>query len=162
MIAVELTRFARPLETRCFPMKTILLVEDDKPLSNACAQILTRAGYSVITADNGDMAVATFQLTPVDLLVVDMFLPGKDGYEVIDACRRIRPTVPILGMSGGGGFAEPYGLLHGARELGAMVTIAKPFAQSELLQVVELILQQGPKPKERWSIFDLLRRPKAK
>jgi Na+/H+-translocating membrane pyrophosphatase len=57
----------------------------------------------------------------VDLLVVDMFLPGKDGYEVIDACRRLRPSVPILGISGGeAGVADAHDLLRGARELGAM------------------------------------------
>lgn len=124
-------------------MKTILLVEDDLPLSEACRQILTRAGYAVTTAGDGDAGVATFAQARFDLLIVDMFLPGgRDGYEVIDACRQLDPTVPILGVSGGGGFAEPNQLLRGARELGAIVTISKPFSADDLLGVVDQIL--GP------------------
>jgi DNA-binding response OmpR family regulator len=143
-------------------MKTILLVEDDDQLARACTEILKRAGYSVVRADDGDMAVATFELTSVDLMIVDMFLPGKDGYEVIDACRRIKPGIPIVGVSGGGDVTDPDSLLKGARELGAMVTIAKPFSERELLHVIDHILRSPPKPRERWSVIDLLRRPKSK
>jgi DNA-binding response OmpR family regulator len=143
-------------------MKTILLVEDDRSLAHACILVLTRAGYSVVTTTNGDEAVRLFEQTPFELLIVDMFLPGKDGYEVIDACRRLRPTVPILGVSGGGGFTDAQGLLHGARELGAIVTIAKPFTPEELVQVVDQIVQNGVKASPRRSISDLFRWPKGK
>jgi DNA-binding response OmpR family regulator len=143
-------------------MKTILLVEDDQRLAEACVRILTRAGYSVIRADDGDMALATLQLTPVDLLIVDMFLPGKDGYEVIDACKRIQPSLPIVGMSGGGDVTDAPSLLQGARELGATVTLVKPFAEKELLHVVEHILRAEPKARERWNVLDLIRKPRGK
>lgn len=142
-------------------MQTILLVEDDEQLSHACARILTRAGYGVITAGNGDTAVEMFKQTQIDLLVADMFLPGKDGYEVIDACRRIRPNLPIVGISDGGGVSDPRSLLQGARELGAMVTIAKPFSDVELLSVVDQVLRPTPKGKDRWNVLDLIRKPKG-
>lgn len=145
-------------------MKTILLVEDDVQLARTCVKILERAGYTVLAEEAGDAGVATFAQKPVDLVVVDMFLPGTmDGYEVIDACRRIRPGIPILGVSGGGGFSDAHHLLRGARELGAMVTLPKPFSASELTEIVGRIFEVADNdPKKRRGFFDVIRRPKNK
>jgi CheY-like chemotaxis protein len=174
--AAALTKARTRIELHCPRMKTILLVEDDPAQSRVYSLVLKAAGYTVITADNGDSAVATLALTPVDLMICDMFLPGRDGYEVIDACRRLKPGLPILGMSGGAEGADARGLLSGARELGAMVTMTKPFSDGELINVVDEIFRRNqqqppsqtptpppaPKEKERWSVLDLLRRPKGK
>lgn len=144
-------------------MKTILLVEDDIAIAKACVQILSEAGYAVNAVSNGDTAVEYLeQKPPVDLLIVDMFIPGKDGYEVIDASRRLQPSLPIIGISGGGDVTDPHSLLNGARELGALVTLAKPFSGHELLQVVDQVFHRAQKTKERWSVFDLLRRSRSK
>jgi DNA-binding response OmpR family regulator len=122
-------------------MKLILLVEDDRNLSERCAEILERAGYHVVTVHDGDAALAAMKLILIDLLFVDVFLPGRDGFQLIADCREFRPGVPVLVMSGGG-FTDPSTVLAQAARVGASGTLAKPFSVDELVSAVERII--GP------------------
>jgi two-component system KDP operon response regulator KdpE len=95
-------------------------------------------GYRVITADSGEAAVAAFEQQPPDLVVLDIMMPGIDGYAV---CRRIRSSsrVPIIMLTGMGSDEEKVrGLDAGADDY-----VAKPFSVEELLARARAVLRRS-------------------
>lgn len=82
--------------------ETIFLVEDDTILQSALTECLEHIGYTVITANNGEDAIRTFQerYDEVDLVCVDLHLPHSSGLDVSAFIRTLRPTVRIVLMSG--------------------------------------------------------------
>lgn len=69
--------------------ETILLVEDDSSVRQSAAMVLDRAGFEVSSVDDGRQALDLMARQRVDLVLLDVMLPGKDGFEV---CREIRRT----------------------------------------------------------------------
>lgn len=118
-------------------MNTILIVEDEEHLRATLAYNLRKAGYTVQTAVTGPEAVACFQTTPPDLVLLDVMLPGFDGFEV---CRRIRQasSVPILMLTAR---TDEIDTVVGL-ELGADDYIAKPFRMRELLARISAALRR--------------------
>jgi two-component system OmpR family response regulator len=119
----------------------ILVVDDDPRLRDLLALTLTRAGYAVITAANGALALThAFRETP-DLIVLDVGLPEMDGLEV---CRHIRARsqVPILFLSAR---SDEVDRILGL-ELGADDYVTKPFSPRELLARIRAILKRGAPP----------------
>lgn len=82
---------------------TILLVDDQRPVRECLAEILTRDGYNVITAQDGEAALAQARgsTTLVDLLISDIEMPGMSGIELADTLTRERPSIRVLIMSAG-------------------------------------------------------------
>ena len=120
-------------------MATVLLVEDEEHLRATLAYNLRKAGYDVQSAASGLEAVARFQATSPDLVLLDVMLPGYDGFEV---CRRIRQVsgVPILMLTAR---TDEVDTVVGL-ELGADDYIAKPFRMRELLARVAAALRRPP------------------
>jgi len=119
----------------------ILVVDDDPRLRDLVALALTRAGYSVITAANGALALThTFREAP-DLIVLDVGMPEMDGLEV---CRHIRArsSVPILFLSAR---SDEVDRILGL-ELGADDYVTKPFSPRELLARIRAILKRSAGP----------------
>ena len=79
-------------------VQKILVVDDEQSITDFVSFNLRKEGYFVDIADNGDKAVAKAKANDFDLVILDVMLPGIDGYEV---CRRIRATsnVPVLFLS---------------------------------------------------------------
>ena len=124
-------------------MKRILLVDDDDPLRQTCARILTRAGFQVIEVCNGNEAIATLRVTSVDLMITDLIMPEKEGIEVISAVRISHPGLPIIAISGGGRVsAGDY--LEIAQKIGANVALAKPFSGATLIAEINRLLHIEP------------------
>lgn len=82
-------------------MSTVLLVEDDPLVQRALQLALSKHGHALITADSGEEGLDLLRLNPLDLVVLDLMLPGIDGFEV---CRRIRAcsSVPIIMLTARG------------------------------------------------------------
>jgi CheY-like chemotaxis protein len=118
------------------PKKIVFVVDDDPAHLRACERILKRSGYHVVTATNGASALRTLALTTVDLLLCDIFLPERDGFEIIQTVRRRTPGIPIIAMSGGGVVTSREDVLKQAGKLGAKTLLEKPFSESELTRVV--------------------------
>jgi DNA-binding response OmpR family regulator len=118
--------------------QTILVVEDERTLSNALAFNLERQGYSVHVLDNGYDAVRYAIDNTPDLIVLDVMLPGIDGFEV---CRRIRAQsdVPILVLTARG---EEVDRVLGL-EIGADDYLSKPFSLRELVARVRALLRRA-------------------
>jgi len=118
-------------------MAVVLIVEDEEHLRATLAYNLRKAGYDVQSAASGPEAVARFQAAQPDLVLLDVMLPGFDGFEV---CRRIRKlsSAPILMLTAR---TEEIDTVVGL-ELGADDYIAKPFRMRELLARVGAALRR--------------------
>jgi len=116
----------------------VLIVDDDRPSLKMTAFLLREEGYTVFTADNGQDALRMIDEKTPDLLILDVMMPGMDGWEVT---RRLRRTtnLPILILSAKGETSDRvYGL-----DLGADDYLAKPFEPSELLARVRAVLRRA-------------------
>lgn len=122
-------------------MTHILIIDDDLQILDMLSQTLEREGYEVITASDGKEGLRLYRENPVDLIITDIIMPGKEGIETIMDLRREFPHVKIIAISGGGQIdAEQY--LSMAQKLGAQRTFIKPFARKELLKAIMELLGQ--------------------
>lgn len=112
---------------------SILIIDDDLLMRSLCKEILEQAGYHVIVACNGHEGLQLFRQTSIDLVITDVFMPERDGLEVIMTLHREKPTIPIIAFTGN---AVGRDFLTAAKYLGAQYTIAKPFAATDLTEAV--------------------------
>jgi DNA-binding response OmpR family regulator len=133
-------------------MTRILLVDDEKNITELARLYLENEGYQVQAVHDGQRALTVFQADPPDLIVLDLMLPIVDGYEV---CRRIRATsdVPIIMLTARD---EDVDKIVGL-ELGADDYLTKPFNPRELVARIKAILRRATvAPKtQRLSVGDL-------
>jgi DNA-binding NtrC family response regulator len=116
------------------------LVVDDEPLiRSTLGQLLTIAGHEVLLAENGLEATRLWREVGADLVILDIFMPEKDGIETIVELRAHSPNLPIIAMSGGN--TKRMDLLPEARLLGAYLTIDKPFTFAEMKALVDSALE---------------------
>ena len=110
-------------------MPTILLVEDDGTLAEGLAYNLDRAGYRVLRAADGPRGLALAAAEPPDLVVLDVMLPGLDGFAFLERLRGGGSRVPVIVLSALDAEADK---IRGL-DLGADDYLAKPFGVGELL-----------------------------
>ena len=119
-------------------MKKILVVDDEKPISDIIKFNMVKEGYEVVTAFDGREALEMFEAENPDILILDLMLPELDGLEV---ARTIRKTsnVPIIVLSAKDSeFDKVIGL-----EIGADDYVTKPFSNRELQARVKAILRRS-------------------
>lgn len=118
-------------------MTRILLVEDESALSEPLAFLLEREGYEVVVAEDGASAIAEFDRTGADVILLDLMLPVISGTEV---CRQIRTrsTVPIIMLTAKDSEID---IVVGL-ELGADDYVTKPYSTRELLARIRAILRR--------------------
>ena len=121
------------------PLARILLVEDDRVTGTLVHHRLVRDGHEVIDFDNGEDAFVFARDGSFDLAVLDVKVPGMDGFELLERLRDIEryANVPIIMLTGMGSEAD---VIRGL-ELGANDYMLKPFSPSELLARVRRLLQ---------------------
>ncbi len=127
----------------------ILLVDDDPHIRQLVVLYLEKEGYEVDTADRGDKALELFRKNPPGLMLLDIMLPGMDGWEV---CREIRRTsnIPIIMLTAKG---ETFDKVLGL-ELGADDYIVKPFEPKEMMARIKAVTrryQTGDTPAKEIS-----------
>lgn len=121
-------------------MARILLVDDEDIVLRLFETVLELDHHDVTTASNGNGALAAVAIGTFDLVITDLVMPDKEGIETIVEMRKLRPSLPIIAMSGGGrGNAADY--LDMAAKLGARMTLAKPFSAQTLLDAVKEVLR---------------------
>ena len=118
-------------------MTAILLVEDEAALSEPLAYLLKREGYEVTVAEDGPTALAEFDRSGADLVLLDLMLPGIPGTEV---CREIRTrsNVPIIMLTAKDSEVD---IVVGL-ELGADDYVTKPYSSRELLARIRAVLRR--------------------
>jgi DNA-binding response OmpR family regulator len=114
----------------------VLLVEDSAELLNYMGELVASAGYDVLRANDGDKAMEVLRENRCDLMVLDLFMPNKDGIETLRELSKLSPRPRTLAISGGGRFSAPDTLRVAAR-LGADSTLAKPFTPRQLLDALK-------------------------
>jgi DNA-binding response OmpR family regulator len=120
-------------------MANILVIEDQDSVRRITSGILTEAGHAVRAVPDGDMGVKACAAEEFDLVVTDIIMPKKQGFDTIVEIRQKHPAVKILAVSGGGQ-GDPEGYLQISRQLGAHATLAKPFSPEQLTTAVNSLL----------------------
>lgn len=124
-------------------MNSVLVIDDDRGLRDLLAEYLTGRGLSVATAPDGEEGIRQIRAGGVDLVVLDIMMPGPDGLETT---RRIRTfsTVPIIMLTARG---DEMDRIVGL-ELGADDYLSKPFNPRELLARIQAVLRRSPSPEQ--------------
>jgi len=118
--------------------KRVLVIEDDAAIRRGLADALAFAGYDTLEAANGDDGLRMAVRTGYDLLLLDLVLPGKSGFEILAEVRTTRPTMPVIILTARGEEADR---VKGLR-LGADDYVVKPFSVKELLARIEAVLRR--------------------
>lgn len=130
-------------------MLKILIAEDEEPISNLIRMNLTRAGYQCVCALDGKKAADLMMEEHFDLVLLDIMLPGINGYELMEYARGLE--LPVIFLTALGSTENKVkGLKMGADDY-----IAKPFEIVELLARVEVVLRRYHKAERVLQIFDV-------
>ena len=115
------------------PRERILVIDDETNIVNSLKEILSDEGYDVLITEDGLNALDMIQSDPPDLLLLDVWLPGMDGIEVLKTVKTYHPEIEVLVMSGHGTIDTAVK----ATKLGAFDFIEKPFSMDRLIQSVK-------------------------
>lgn len=131
-------------------MIKILIAEDEEPISNLIRMNLTRAGYKCICASDGEKAADLMMNENFDLALLDIMLPGIDGYELMEYAARLE--LPVIFLTALGSTEHK---VKGLR-MGADDYLSKPFEIVELLARVEAVLRRYHKADKYIEVFDVV------
>lgn len=126
-------------------MTRILVIEDDPAILRGLTDALTSEGYEVLAARDGKKALDLGLRETMDLIVLDLMLPGINGFDLCKKFREDRLNVPILILSARSREADKVVGL----ELGADDYVTKPFGVAELLARIKALLRRGSQPSPR-------------
>ena len=127
-------------------MASILIVDDDGAVQLIMKLLLEREGHRITCAHDGPTAIQLVCDGDFDLLIVDIFMPGMDGFETMKLAHQHRPGVPIIVISGQGfssRTASSPDFLAMSTRLGAMCSLQKPFKSAVLLSSVARCLDSN-------------------
>jgi DNA-binding response OmpR family regulator len=120
----------------------VLVIDDEAAVRESVCGVLSDVGYVVAEAGDGVAGVESLRSAAADAVVMDIYMPLRDGFETIRELRRVAPQVRIIAMSGATrGDFDP---LKAAEMLGADRALRKPFAVEELLAALTDLLADAP------------------
>lgn len=131
-------------------MIKILIVEDEKPIADLLDMSLTAAGYSCECLDNGMAAADAVEAKRYDLILLDVMLPGIDGFELMEYIAPLE--IPVIFITARSAVRDR---IKGLK-LGADDYIVKPFEIAELLARVETVLRRYHKTENRITVGDVV------
>lgn len=120
-------------------MARVIVVDDEEQVREMLKETLSQAGHEVLTAANGDEALATHRDHTANVVVTDILMPHKEGIETIRELRRESPELKIIAYTGGGR-NEPEHYLRYARSFGADRTFSKPMDIDTLIGAIDELL----------------------
>ncbi|MCD7792492.1 MAG: response regulator transcription factor [Oscillospiraceae bacterium] len=130
-------------------MIRILVVEDEKPINELITMNLTAAGYECVSVYDGLAACDALDKESFDLVLLDIMLPGADGYEVLEFIKPME--IPVIFLTAKGTTEDKVKGL----KLGADDYLTKPFEIVELLARVESVLRRAGKAQSEFEVADL-------
>ncbi|MEW6743959.1 MAG: response regulator transcription factor [Planctomycetota bacterium] len=119
--------------------RVVLVVEDDAAIRRGITDALRYAGYQVLECADGRRGLEMALASSVDLVLLDVLLPGMDGFAILDEIRRVKPGLPIIMVTARGAESDR---VHGLKS-GADDYVVKPFGARELLARVEAVLRRS-------------------
>lgn len=121
-------------------MSRILVIDDETSIVSMLERFFQRLEHEVVTAANGEEGLRSFSTQPADLVITDILMPHKEGFETIRELRAISPDVKIVAISGGGR-NESATYLQFAQTFGADRSLSKPLKLAELEQIINELLE---------------------
>ena len=131
-------------------MPRILVIDDEQLLRSTVVMILTRAGFTVEEASDGQAGIAMFHKNPPDIVLTDIFMPNRDGIEIIKELKHSSPQTKIIAMTGGGNM-RMMEIASVAKVLGADLVLDKPFESESLLAAINAVLATSPSTRNQHS-----------
>ena len=125
-------------------MTDVLIIEDDDVIARGMAHHLTAAGFDAVAVPNGEAGLARLRYEKPNVCVLDLMLPGTDGWRVIETARAEGIGTPIVVVSARG---TEHDRVH-ALELGADDYLVKPFSMKELVARVRAAARRGVSAQE--------------
>ncbi len=122
----------------------ILVAEDDAHIRTGLIDTLESEGYEATPAVNGEQALALYKTNPYDLIILDIMMPGKSGYDVCREIRTQNSDMPVIMLTAKG---EEIDKVVGL-QLGADDYITKPFGVHELLARIEAVLRRAARSRQ--------------
>jgi two-component system OmpR family response regulator len=123
-----------------------IIADDDRVIRELCREVLEAEALRVLTAANGQEALALAEAWIPDVLVTDVVMPSLDGFGLVRALRRLYPEVPVIMITGDDEY-EGRPLEEVAAEHGVVATFTKPFDVAQLEAAVRSAVPNlGPKP----------------
>ena len=119
-------------------MESLLIVDDDFNLCTVLKEELVEVGYDVDFVNNGDDAFSYLAKQRVDLILLDLKMPGKDGFEVLKELKEKKIKVKVIVLTA---YADVKSAIESAR-MGASDFISKPYDFDELLITIRKVLQK--------------------
>jgi DNA-binding response OmpR family regulator len=134
-------------------MAKVLIVEDDEVIASGMAQHLSGAGFDPVTVGRGEVGLARLRYEAPDVVVLDLMLPGLDGWSLIESARAEGIGTPIIVVSARG---TEHDRVH-ALEIGADDYLVKPFSMKELVARVQAAARRGVRaqPEERGDAIEI-------
>ncbi|MCP4633574.1 MAG: response regulator [candidate division Zixibacteria bacterium] len=113
--------------------KNVLIVDDEESMRHFLSKILTREGYNVFLAENGQNALDQLKETHIDIILADIKMPGMNGFELLKILKADWPEIGVIMMTGyGDSFTVKDALMLGADEY-----VTKPFKSHEITLIVK-------------------------
>src|ERR671914_1598666 len=125
-------------------MAKVLIVEDDEVIADGMARHLASAGFEPVRVINGTQGLARLRFERPDVCIVDLMVPGTDGWRLIETVREEGIGTPILVVSARG---TEHDRVH-ALEIGADDFLVKPFSMKELVARVQATARRGTRPEQ--------------
>ena len=134
-------------------MTKVLIVEDDEVIASSMAQHLFGAGFDAVTVGRGEVGLARLRYEAPDVVVLDLMLPGLDGWSLIESARAEGIGTPIIVVSARG---TEHDRVH-ALQIGADDYLVKPFSMKELVARVQAAARRGVRaqPEERGEAIEI-------
>ncbi len=120
--------------------RTVVVVEDEEAIRRGIVDTLRMAGYEPIEAADGEAGLVAARRAGVDVVLLDLLLPKKDGFDVLTELRITHPSLPVIILTARGSEDDRVRGLRG----GADDYVVKPFSARELLARVEALLRRTP------------------
>jgi len=125
-------------------MAKVLIIEDDEVIASSMAQHLSGAGFDPVTVGRGEVGLARLRYEAPDVLVLDLMLPGLDGWSLIESARAEGIGTPFIVVSARG---TEHDRVH-ALQIGADDYLVKPFSMKELVARVQAAARRGVRAQQ--------------
>jgi two-component system, OmpR family, response regulator len=132
-------------------MHKLLLVEDEKNFASVLKDYLKMNGYAVTLCENGDLGLSVFKSEQFDLCIVDVMMPKKDGFTLVNEIKEINATIPVIFLTAK---TLREDVIRGYKT-GADDYITKPFDSEVLLYKIKAILSRHSKPVSAIEEFEI-------
>ena len=137
-------------------MSRILVVDDEVEIQALLQEALGNAGYDVMVAHNGKEAIQCYQEYDIDLVIMDLFMPQKEGLRAIVELQMYDPDIKIIVMSGGGRLGKT-DLLALMKDFGVPHAFKKPFRLLDIIRAVQSMLTKPDAMSQSCGLYQALR-----